>query len=34
LGIDYVAEEAQQLAKTTDVAQIAEKLEEKTEDET
>ena len=32
LGIDYVAEEAQQLAKNTDVAQIAEKLEEKIED--
>lgn len=33
LGIDYVPEEAQQLAKTTDVTQIAEKLEEKIEDE-
>ena len=32
LKIDYVAEEAQQLAKNTDVAQIAEKLEEKIED--
>ena len=33
LGVDYAPEEAQQLAKTTDVTKIAEKLEEKIEDE-
>lgn len=33
LGIDYVGDEAEQLAKNTDVTQIAEKLEEKIEDE-
>lgn len=33
LGIDYVAEEAAQLTKNTDVAEIAQKLEEKISDE-